>query len=150
MLIGEYKNTIDEKGRITFPAKLKKQLENEELIITAGMDGNLLIMDKVNFKIFSNNIGGHKSSIFNGNSRLLQRRLIGRAQFIELDKSNRFLIPPNLRDIGSLSVKQEAIFVGLSDYIELWNAEKYEKYLEETESEFNIAANEIGKFLEDK
>lgn len=144
MLIGEYRNTIDEKWRVKLPAKLNAALEGKNLYITPGFDECLFLMDEQFFNQFCNTIAGNSASMFTKNLRLLQRKYIAPSQKIELDKSNRFLISPSLRKGALLELKEDVVFLGVSTHIELWNAKAYEAYLEKEESTSISTIEQLG------
>lgn len=144
MLIGEYRNTLDEKGRILFPAKLRTVLEQNELMVTQGLDHCLMLFTVEEWKELNQKIVG-SASLFNDQKRLVMRRFIAPAQKIEFDKTGRLSIPQSLREYASLS--GECVILGINKYMELWNAETYKEYLEATESSFQQAAESMGDIL---
>lgn len=144
MLIGEYRNTLDEKGRILFPAKLRSVLEQNELMVTQGLDHCLMLFTVEEWKELNQKIVG-SASLFNDQKRLVMRRFIAPAQKIEFDKTGRLSIPQSLREYASLS--GECVILGINKYMELWNAETYKEYLEATESSFQQAAESMGDIL---
>lgn len=73
------------------------------------------------------------------------RRFIAPAQKLEFDRSGRLSIPQNLREYASL--KGESVILGLNKYMELWDSECYEKYLNETEESFQSAAESMSNIL---
>jgi MraZ protein len=72
----------------------------------------------------------------------MQRRIIAPAQETEIDRSGRIIIPTTLKEFAQL--KKECIILGIQTYIEIWDEESYLTYLEENESKFKEAAEEIG------
>ena len=82
------------------------------------------------------------TSLFAARARLVQRRIIAPAQEVEVDKLGRIAIPQSLREFASLA--KDCVILGISKYIEIWDAEAYRRYLEENESEFLAAAEELG------
>lgn len=141
MLTGEYKNTIDEKGRILFPSKLRINLSGNTLIVTQALDRCLWLYTPDEWKNLSSKIMG-MTSPFNTQNRLVLRRLIAPAQEIEFDKSGRLSIPQSLREYASLS--KDCVLLGIGKYLELWDAETYEKYLAANEENFMLAAENLS------
>ncbi len=141
LLTGEYRNSMDEKGRILFPAKLRAELTDESLIITQAVDNCLWLFTVDEWKNFSSKLM-EAASPFSQKSRLVVRHLIAPAQSVEFDKSGRLMIPTSLRDYASLS--KECIFLGVNKYIELWDASSYKAYLEESEPSFREAAEGLS------
>ena len=141
LLTGEYRNSMYEKGRILFPAKLRAELTDETLIITQAVDNCLWLFTVDEWKNFSSKLM-EAASPFSQKSRLVVRHLIAPAQSVEFDKSGRLMIPTSLRDYASLS--KECIFLGVNKYIELWDASSYKAYLEESEPSFREAAEGLS------
>ncbi len=141
LLTGEYKNTIDEKGRILFPSKLRINLSGNTLIVTQALDRCLWLYTPDEWKNLSSKIMG-MTSPFNTQNRLVLRRLIAPAQEIEFDKSGRLSIPQSLREYASLS--KDCVLLGIGKYLELWDAETYEKYLAANEENFMLAAENLS------
>jgi MraZ protein len=144
LLTGEYRNTLDEKGRILFPAKLRSILTENILMITQGLDGCLWLYPPDEWKNFSEKLMDNASP-FNKNSRLVLRHLIAPAQQSEFDKSGRISVPQSLRGYASLT--KECVILGINKYIEIWDATKYKEYLEETELSFREATESLNEIV---
>lgn len=154
LLTGEYRNTLDEKGRILFPTKLRSEFfkkddsdENSDdsgknvLIITQAIDRCLWLYTLSEWKSLSSKIMG-AASPFNAKNNLVLRHFIGPAQEVELDKSGRISIPQSLRAYANLS--KDCVLLGINKYIELWDAEEYSKYLRENEESLVEAAEALS------
>lgn len=141
LLTGEYKNTLDEKGRISFPVKLRNLISDNTLIVTQSLDHCLWLFTPAEWEKLSSKIM-ESASPFNSKNRLVLRRLIAPAQEVEFDKSGRISIPQSLREYASLS--KECILLGIDKYIELWDSDTYEKYLEDSDESFAEAAEELN------
>jgi len=139
-MTGEYKNTLDEKGRIMFPAKIRAELPDSNLVITRGVGNCLWIFTADKWKKFSDEIM-KKTSLFKAQSLLVMRRLIAPAQEIEVDKNGRISIPQSLRECAGL--EKDCIILGLGKCCELWDLKQYEKYLKESEPDFSEAAEAL-------
>lgn len=131
MLIGEYRNTLDEKGRITFPSKLRTVLQQNELIVTQGLDHCLMLFTLEEWKCLTSKIIG-KASIFDNQKRLIMRRFIAPAQDVEFDKTGRLSIPQSLRDFASLKLGAECVIFAMEKYMELWSAEEFDAFDEQS------------------
>ncbi len=127
MLIGEYRSMLDDKGRFSFPAKLRSVLQQNELYVTQGLDNCLMLFTTDEWTTLTNKIIG-SASIFNNQKRLIMRHFIGKAAKLVFDKSGRLSIPQELRDYASLSAGNECIIFGMNKYMELWNAQTYENF----------------------
>ncbi len=140
LLTGEYRNTLDEKGRILFPSKLRSELTGNVLVATQSMDRCLWLFTPEGWKELSSRLM-ESASPFNERNRLVLRRFIAPAQEIEFDRSGRLSVPQSLREYASLS--KECVILGVDKYIELWDSALYRAYLAETEDSFREAAEEL-------
>src|SRR5208282_1089767 len=141
LLTGEFRNTLDEKGRLSLPARLRGELPGNELVLTQGVDACLWLFPPDQWAILSKKLM-ESTSLFAARARLVQRRILAPAQEVEVDKLGRIAIPQRLREFAGLS--KECVILGISKYIEIWDGDAYRKYLEENESEFVAAAEELG------
>ena len=141
MITGEFRCSLDEKGRLLIPAKMRTEVLGNVVILTRGVENCLWLFPPEEWKTFSENLVG-STSLFQAQSRLIQRRLIAPAQETEIDKAGRIVIPQTLRDYADL--KKECLILGLKKYIEVWAESAYQSYLEENEARFKEAAEELG------
>ena len=116
MLIGEYEHTIDAKGRLSMPAKLRRDM-GEAFIVTKGLDGCLFAFSQEEWKNFETKLKSLPLS--DKNARNFVRFFLAGATECELDKQGRFLIPNNLRQAATLD--KEAVIIGVGTRLEIWN-----------------------------
>lgn len=147
MLTGEFRNILDEKGRLLVPSRLRNSLAGSTLIATRGVEKCLWLMLPDDWKALAEKIMGVKGAMFDSQLRLLQRRIIAPAQECEIDRSGRINIPPTLRRIAGLELKEEAVILGVHTYMEIWNVDRYETYMDESESAFEEASQALSKTL---
>ena len=131
-MTGEYKHSLDSKGRIFIPARLREEL-GDVFFITLSMDHCLCAYSSASWQAFSEKV----SSMPYVNQRKM-RPLFAHAAKCELDAQGRALIPQALRDYAGL-VKNVAV-VGCNNHAELWDAELWQSTCEEETSAENIAA----------
>lgn len=136
MLIGEYEHSIDAKGRLIMPAKIREDL-GEKFIITKGLDGCLFGFSQTEWNNFEEKL--KTLPLTNKNARDFVRFFLSGAVEAEVDKQGRFLIPLNLRDYATL--EKEAVITGVGTRIEIWNKEKWKKY----NSDENLSADQIAE-----
>ena len=145
MIIGEYISKIGEKKRVSLPKKFRNEL-GEDIILTRGYENSLIIVNKGMWeKIAKDVIDG---SFINKNIRDTSRFLIGSAVEVSLDKLGRFIIPESLFEYASL--KKEIVFLGLVNWIEIWDKEKWNERVEYLDRNGDQIASEIEKMREDK
>ena len=134
MLIGEYEHTLDAKGRISMPAKLRKDME-ETFIVTKGLDGCLFAFSQAEWLNFEEKLKSLPLS--DKNARNFVRFFLAGATECELDKQGRFLIPTNLRAVAKL--EKEAIIIGVGTRLEIWDKNTWNAKNDE------ISADEIAE-----
>ena len=122
MYKGEYNHTIDEKGRIIVPAKLREEL-GETFVITKGLDGCLWVFDNEEWEKVEEKINELPFNI--KEARLLSRFMIAGAFDAEPDKQGRVMIPQSLREYADL--KRDVVLAGVGRKLELWSKERYEQ-----------------------
>lgn len=121
MFLGRFYHNLDDKGRLTVPARFRDALSNGGAYIMQGFDHNLLILPSIKFNTLSQRI--NKMSMTDPDARLLRRLLYSSANFVEVDKSGRILIPQFLRESANLDI--QAVIIGNGDYIEIWSPDEW-------------------------
>ncbi len=136
MLIGEFEHSIDTKGRLILPAKIKDDL-GKEFIITKGLDGCLFGYSLTEWNKFAEKL--KTLPLTNKNTRDFVRFFLSGAVEEETDKQGRFLVPANLREYASLT--KDAVIIGVGTRIEIWDKKKWEEY----NSEDNLSVDKIAE-----
>ena len=121
MLMGEYSHSLDTKGRLIMPAKLRQDI-GDKFILTKGLDGCLFAFSQTEWNNFEEKLKGLPLS--DKNARNFVRFFLSGATECEIDKQGRFLIPTNLRI--SANLEKDAIIIGVGTRIEIWNKETWE------------------------
>mgnify|MGYP005785631523 CR=1 FL=1 len=134
MLIGEYEHSLDAKGRMIMPAKLRADI-GEKFILSKGLDGCLFAFSMQEWNNFEEKLKSLPLS--DKNARSFVRFFLAGATECEIDKQGRFLIPNNLRVIANL--EKEAIIIGVGTRLEIWNKEKWQTNCDEEISPEEIA-----------
>jgi len=116
MFLNQYEHSIDDKGRITIPARYRDQLQGGAFL-TKGFDQNLTIYPSARFNAFLERLN-HMNSM-DPAIRSLKRWFLANAAEIEFDRAGRFIIPQNLRDEAGLN--GAAVVVGIGEEIEIWS-----------------------------
>lgn len=143
MIIGEYKSKVGEKKRVSLPKKFRDEL-GEEIILTRGYENSLILVNKKMWeKVGKEVING---SFINKNIRDTSRFLIGGAKEIVTDMQGRFIIPETLFEHAQL--KEEIVFIGLINWVEIWDKDEWEKRLEYLRENGDEIAQEINKMNE--
>ena len=134
MLIGEYEHSLDVKGRLIMPAKLRQDM-GEKFIVTKGLDGCLFAFSQNEWLNFEAKLKALPLS--DKNARNFVRFFLSGETECEIDKQGRFLISNNLRNAANL--EKEAVIIGVGTRLEIWNKETWQK------CDDNISADEIAQ-----
>ena len=120
--MGEYTHSIDQKGRLIIPSKVREVL-GEKFVVTTGMDGCLWIFSSKSWDEFTNNLQNLQTS--SANVRKVKRYFFAGATETETDKQGRILLPQSLRAHAKL--EKDVVLAGVSDKIEIWDADEWAK-----------------------
>ena len=123
MLTGSYFNSIDVKGRVFIPAKLRYSL-GERVWLVKGIDTCLYIFTQESWSDFMDSYITNRT-MKDAKSRKLQRFILGGSRELEIDRQGRINIPQD--QIEYAGIEKDVVLVGCADRIELWSAEAYEK-----------------------
>jgi MraZ protein len=123
LLNGGFINTLDDKGRLSFPARLRSGFSGDTLVITRGIDGCLWLYPPDIWKDFAEKWA--EASSMRSDARKLQRHFLGWAAEAEIDKSSRLAIPQSLRDYAGLT--RNCVVMGVGKRIEIWDEERYNR-----------------------
>lgn len=138
MLIGEYSHSLDAKGRLNFPSRMREHL-GENFIITKGLDNCLFVYATDEWARLEEKITALPMS----KARTLQRFLFSGACEAELDKQGRIIIPQSLREYAGLV--KDVMIIGASTRAEIWDKEKWRASCDElTPQMVEQAMDELG------
>mgnify|MGYP002443652310 CR=1 FL=1 len=121
MLMGEYEHSLDAKGRLIMPAKLRQDI-GEKFVITKGLDGCLFVFSQIEWSNFESKL--KELPLTNKNARDFVRFFLSGATECEFDKQGRILVPASLRKYADL--QKDVVLTGMDTRIELWSAEKWD------------------------
>ncbi|NTU74173.1 division/cell wall cluster transcriptional repressor MraZ [Candidatus Roizmanbacteria bacterium] len=127
VFFGEYQVSFSAPGRIVLPKKLRELLKGSMFVLTRGFDTCLAGYDKEDWEKRAQEL--LSVSLLESENLEKRRFVFASAVFIEIDDQGRFVVPRNLLQYSLLGDK--AVIVGVGDHFEIWNAEKWEKYLKE-------------------
>lgn len=145
MFIGSFKYSIDAKGRVSIPAKLRKYVTpeaNDTFILTRGTANciDLYPMDQWK-ELVANKL--NQLNTFNPKEAMFVRMFLQEAAEDKLDSQARLSVPKNLIEYSGIT--KEVFILGAVKKIELWNPDVYEKYIQENEKSYDEIAREVMK-----
>ena len=123
MFTGEYRHSVDDKGRIAVPAKFRAQLESGA-VVSRWLDACLAIHTRPGWEELAGRVAG--LPITDPNSRLFTRYVFAGAVEAELDRQGRVVVPAYLREWAGLGA--DAVIVGSRDHAEIWEPSRWAAY----------------------
>ena len=140
MFLGEYTHSLDDKGRLTLPAKFRDQLA-QGVTVTRGLDGCLFVFTYEDWKQFTE-ILRERLPFTQKSARDFSRFFFSGAVDIIPDRQGRILIPPFLRQYANLEA--EVMIIGANSRLELWDTERWRQTLLDVESNAEMIAEQFG------
>lgn len=128
MFLGEFSHTIDDKGRLTIPAKFRDELESG-VVITRGLDGCLWAYGRSEWDTLADKIAQLPST--NPAARNFARFMFSNASDSIPDRQGRILLPQKLRDYAE--IQDETIIIGVKNKLEIWSPAKWEEVVTKVE-----------------
>jgi MraZ protein len=122
MFLGRFYHTLDDKGRLTIPARFRDLLLPDGAYVMQGFDKNLLVLPMAAFEVLSQEV--NQKSITDPTSRLLRRLVFSTANRLEFDRAGRILIPQFLRQSAGLDA--DVVVVGAGRYFEIWSPDSWD------------------------
>lgn len=138
MYLGEFRHSVDEKGRLFIPARFRKR-ENEKFFLTRGLEGCLFA--------FPENVWAERQSrvrelgIMKKDARAFGRLFFSGAAEVVCDRQGRINIPRNL--FAHAGLEKEAVIIGVSDRFEVWSPENWAEYESSSTRRFEEIAESL-------
>jgi MraZ protein len=136
---GEYRHSVDDKGRIAVPSRFRAQLA-DGAFVSRWIDSCLAIFPKAAWDDLAAKVAG--LPVTDPGSRAFQRFLFGGAIEAELDRQGRVVVPAYLREWAAL--EGEAVVVGSRDHAEIWAPPRWERVRAELEDPDALAQHLTG------
>ena len=142
MFVGTYQHTIDDKGRLTLPAKWRSELAGG-VVVTRGVDKCLYILPRTKFEAMAKEID--EQGLERADARSWSRHFTGKAADADPDKQGRIVIHQNLREFAGLD--GDVTVVGVVSRIEVWEPKRHKGADEKIESDVENVAERIGAMM---
>ena len=139
MLLGEHEHSLDDKNRLTLPAKLRQAFE-DGVVVTRGLDGCLYAYPRPAWEQLADRIKS-LDPLAEG-SRVMQRHFFAGAPQGELDKQGRMVLPTTLIEHAGLG--REVTVAGVYDHLEIWDRTKWGQQLHEVEGSAEDVAERLA------
>jgi len=139
MLLGEHEHSLDDKNRLTLPAKFRDAF-TDGVVVTRGMDGCLYAYARVDWDRLAQRI--RELDPLSRESRVMQRHFFAGAAAGELDKQGRMVLPAPL--IESAGLGREITVAGVYDHLEIWDRAKWRVHRHEVEGSAEHVAERLA------
>ncbi len=141
---GSFIHSIDNKGRINLPSKLRKYIApeaNDTFIVTRGFEQCIFAYPLDEWNNYEKAIRGLRSS--SADNRFVMRHLLQFATEVQLDGQSRIMLPQNLIQLAE--IKNDVLIIGMLERIEIWNPEIYDNYIGSKDATYEEVAEEVFK-----
>ncbi|MDR0314178.1 MAG: cell division/cell wall cluster transcriptional repressor MraZ [Treponema sp.] len=146
----EFSGTLDEKFRISLPARIRGSLKENKIILTKGDTKSIWVFAPEDYVKFTKKLFMDHSNLSSNKRYDLQRRFIAPKAEMEIDKAGRIILPLSLRnhaclsrEITILELILEGVIEGEVDRLEIWDSGNYAEYEKESEEQVNKALDQM-------
>lgn len=141
MFLGEFRHSLDEKGRLSLPAAFRAGFA-EGLVLARGVDRHLTVHTRSGWEVLAQKILTLPQG--SQDARNLARLVLAGAVTLTLDKAGRVLIPEYLRDYAQLET--HAVVAGLYDRLEIWSESAWEAVSQSVNAHGSELAEKLTSF----
>jgi MraZ protein len=142
LLTGTYPRSLDEKKRVALPKRIREILgEPATLYITPGPDQSLWLYTQGALERLAERLDTAPAT--DAEARVFRRLYFAQTEAVDLDKAGRILVPERLVQFAGLS--QEVILIGVRDHLELWDASRWQRFVEQHAPRFDSVAENAFK-----
>ena len=140
MFIGEYQHSLDDKKRVSLPKSFRTGL-GKRIVMTRGLDNCLFIYSKPAWEKVAKRL--ESLSFAQADTRGFNRFILSGAAEVEVDSAGRILIPDHQKEFAGL--KKQIVFAGVSDRVEVWDANRWSAYKTRIEKSAERMAETLGE-----
>ena len=138
MLFGSFYHTLDEKGRLLIPSRIRNDLVGR-LFVLKGYEGTLLVYPETSFNKYISSIDELNDN--SKNSRDIKRIVLSSVFEIDVDSKSRMQLPASL--LKKYEIANEVVVIGMVDHLEIWDKTKWESYLKDNEPEYEAKCEKL-------
>ena len=140
MFLGEFQHSIDDKGRIKLPAKLKDAFD-DGAVITERLDGSLGLYPLAAFEEIARRFA--EMDEFDPNQRKMREDVGSSSEVVTMDKGGRIVIPSRMRDITG--IENDVYINGNFTYLTIWPKESWEERRKENRETREVRARNMAQ-----
>lgn len=142
MFYGEHEHTIDRKGRLIIPSRFREVMKEhyiERCVVTRGLDKCLFLFPEDEWKQQESRF--RALSFTKQEARRFNRIYFSGAVELACDRQGRILIPDYLKEYAG--IKREVILVGVSNRMEIWDAQEWKKFYAQNQQSYEETAEKL-------
>ena len=140
MYFGYYEHSLDDKGRLMIPAKLREGLSGgSPLYVLKGFEGCLSIYNEISFMKLSEKLSSLPYE--DKEARSYIRNLLGSVVQLNVDKLGRIQVPTTT--LNKYQISRQVAVIGVGDHFELWDLAKYQEYEADNSKKFEDVADKL-------
>ena len=140
MYFGYYEHSLDDKGRLMIPAKLREGLSGgSPLYVLKGFEGCLSIYNEISFMKLSEKLSSLPYE--DKEARSYIRNLLGSVVQLNVDKLGRIQVPTTI--LNKYQISRQVAVIGVGDHFELWDLAKYQEYEADNSKRFEDVADKL-------
>ncbi len=143
MFLGSFKYSVDAKGRVSIPAKMRKFLNpdaNDAFVMTRGSARCIVVYPMDNWKELVDSKLNNLNA-FDPKDAKFMRLFLMKASEDKLDSQSRLSIPKNLLEHAGIT--KDVLIIGMNKFIEIWEPDEYESYLMDNDEPYEEIAKEV-------
>jgi MraZ protein len=118
---GEFRHTIDAKGRLIVPARMRDEIDDDMVVLVMSPEGCIDLYSDDRWAEYESQLLAQRKA--NPDSRTVIRRIASSAHPDRIDRQGRMTIPPHLR--AHAGIEREVLVVGSFDHAEIWSPERW-------------------------
>lgn len=138
MFFGSYSHTLDNKGRLMIPAKMRNEAGGR-LYILKGYEGSLSVYREADFQKLTSALDNLPYN--QRDSRDVQRITLSSVVELEVDAQGRIQLPSKL--LSDYKISRSVVVVGVINHFEIWDASAWENYLKQNEKDYEAKAEKL-------
>jgi len=140
MFLGEHEHTLDEKNRLTLPARFRESFP-DGLVVTRGMDGCLYVYARSDWEhLVASRLAD--LDLLSRDDRMMQRYFFSAAAEASPDRQGRIMLPAALVEHGGLG--REVVVAGVHDHLEIWNRATWRALIKDVEGRAEDVAERLA------
>ena len=140
MYFGYYEHSLDDKGRLMIPSKLREGLNSgSPLYVLKGFEGCLSIYNEISFLKLTERLSS--LAYEDKEARSYIRNILGSVTQLNVDKLGRIQIPITI--LNKYQISRQVAVIGVGDHFEIWDLDKYQDYELENAKKFEDVADQL-------